>query len=154
MALALALLAASPRPSAATTLDPTACTDADRKFLSARLLWIDAPRSEIAADVAGRREVFQVLNPVVLDGHAEGDEVVLTLKDRGSNPVVLAIDARWAEGRVAGVEGRSGLLLAKAGHTRRYDVPPAVRDQYEIGEWVRLRLEGAACGPFLVQGVE
>jgi hypothetical protein len=88
--------------------------DAQRR-LTVRLLELDARRGRFRADVAGRSEGFQAKEPALLRTFEQGDLVVVTLADRGSN-VVTGMRPALVMGRIVRVDdARREVVIDVAG---------------------------------------
>lgn len=89
-----------PRPT------PTPTPRVERRELKVRVLDVDARRSEIRADVAGRAQTFRVAERSLLGRVDRGDLLVVVVESRGGEQVIVDLELAVQTGRITALDRR------------------------------------------------
>jgi cold shock CspA family protein len=109
--------------------------------MKVRIESVSRDRRQIQADVAGRRETFQL--EASLGRFGQGDLVVVTVQDRGRDGITITrIESAELVGRVRFIDMRRGAVTIEVdGRDETYDVERDLLRRVREGDRVRFEVE-------------
>lgn len=121
-------------------------TPVSSETMKVRIESISRDRRQIQADVAGRRETFQL--EASLGRFGPGDLVVVTVQDRGRDGITITrLESAELVGRVRFIDTRRGAVTIEVdGRDETYDVERDLLRRIREGDRVRFEVEERSRG--------